>query len=140
LRGDRPSRLAPHAPKATGAPATAPHLGVVAREEWGRIVAELDRAGVLAQTDRSVLALYCVTYSQWLQARALVAQHGMLVPTPDGGLKANPAVGIAGALGRLMLQCLTELGATSAARGRVQSGVEEGPDALAAFLRTRKRP
>lgn len=138
LRGDPKCRRNPDAPPATGAPEMPPYLNVIAREEWGRIVAELSAAGVVARTDRAALEIYSVTYAYWLQARALIAEHGMLIATPDGGRKANPAVGIAGACARLMLQFLTEFGATPAARSRVRAGGEQPDDALEAFLRTRK--
>jgi P27 family predicted phage terminase small subunit len=138
LRGDQPCRQPVNPPPASGRPEPPPYLGRHARDEWDRLTAELEEAGVLARTDRGAIEVYCVTYAHWLQARALINEKGMLVATADGVPKANPAVGIAGACARLLFQYQSEFGGTPAARGRVRSGTEPPPDELQAYLMSRK--
>ncbi len=47
-----------------GAPACPAWLTGHAREEWNRIVPELDRLGVLTTVDNSVLIGHCATYGE----------------------------------------------------------------------------
>jgi P27 family predicted phage terminase small subunit len=114
-------------------------LDDVGREEWGRITSELQAAGVLARTDRSILMLYCDAFSRWLQARALLNRHGLTVPSANGTHKSNPAHAVARSAEETMLKALLELGCSPSARNRVRRGGAEPPaDRLTEFLRNRE--
>lgn len=42
----------------------------IAYKEWRRIVPELLRSGIITKLDHSIIAMYCVTYSNWIKAEA----------------------------------------------------------------------
>lgn len=142
LEGERPDRVNAAEPRALpGRPACPRHLDETAREEWDRIVPELEELGVLSRTDGAALAIYCDTYSQWVRANRDIRTYGMTVETGMGGLKANPAVAISRAAASLMHRLLSEFGGTPSSRSRLRAATDDGPkDALGEFLARRKLP
>jgi P27 family predicted phage terminase small subunit len=54
------------------------HLDTVARREWRRVTAE----GSFNATDRAGLVAYCVAYSNWLAAQAIVQREGQTIGEP----------------------------------------------------------
>ncbi len=140
LEGTRSDRLNPAEPvPVPGLPECPEHLDEVAREEWARIVPQLDALGVLSRTDGSALALYCDAFSQWVQANEEIGGTGLIVYTEKGGVKANPAVAMARAARAQMHRLLVEFGCTPSSRTRVHSTRPEAPkDDLSAFLARKK--
>jgi P27 family predicted phage terminase small subunit len=139
LKGERADRRPAAALQAPiGTPECPDHLDATAREEWERIVPDLDAMGVLSRLDGSALALYCTAYSRWRKAQGEVESYGLLTETALGGLKANPAVGIAAAAEAQMQRLLVEFGCTPSSRSRVKAGGEAPKDELGDFL-ARKR-
>lgn len=98
-----------------GAPACPDFLTGDAREEWDRIVPELDRLGVLTRVDNCVLVGHCATY-------------GEIVGTIKSGepLKA--------ALLSQMRSYAGELGLTPAARAKLAVPKRDDDDETAHFF------
>lgn len=63
-------RSAPEAPE---------WLPAEARDEWNRVVPELDRLGLLKSIDRTALTSYCMVWQRFVDANAIVAREGMIV-------------------------------------------------------------
>jgi P27 family predicted phage terminase small subunit len=62
-------------------------LGVMARNEWHRIVPELERLGFLTVIDLGTLEIYCDLYERWRRAR-VESVNGTLGPLgPPTGVK-----------------------------------------------------
>ena len=81
--GKRP--VQPHAKTGRvrkGAPARPPELTGEAAAEWERLAPELDSAGLLAVTDRGVLAAYCLAVADLLAARDAINREGRIIKTP----------------------------------------------------------
>lgn len=128
LEGSRPDRINWNAPGSISGPLEPPdHLDEVARAKWDEIVPKLEAMGVLSQTDSDVVALYCVAYSEWLEARREVKRHGLVMETDLGGVKANPAVAIRAKCADQMKQLLPELGCTPSSRGRLDRLKSDAP-------------
>jgi P27 family predicted phage terminase small subunit len=78
--GRRP--LPKNEPKPTGMP-TMPHwLRNEAKNEWKRIVPELQAIGLLTKVDKTALAGYCQSYAKWKQAEEFIEQHGFTYQFP----------------------------------------------------------
>ena len=68
-------RINGNEPKPPGSlPDCPPHLSAVAREEWNRIAASLNRIGLLTQVDRTTMAGYCQCYGRWVEAEQKLAE------------------------------------------------------------------
>lgn len=139
LAGERADRINPAAPAPIpGAPECPEHLDEVARGEWDRMIALLDRMGVISRTDGAALALYCSIYSRWLRAKDEI-RVDMLTTSDTGYLRANPAVAIAAKCEDQMARLLAEFGCTPSSRGRLNVAKPEVKrDKLGEFLARRK--
>jgi P27 family predicted phage terminase small subunit len=123
-RADRHDRKSPQfAPGAT-APK---YLSKVAKAEWRRIAPLLKEAGILQAVDTTILAAYCVNYSGWLEAMALIKEKGMVIlvesQTRTGRTSkpaANPGVALMHAYEKAMLASAAKLGLNPSDRSRVQ--------------------
>ncbi|MDD5037206.1 MAG: phage terminase small subunit P27 family [Methylococcaceae bacterium] len=113
---------------------TAPDfLDVVALKEWNRIIDEMYKVGTMTACDVGVLAAYCLSWSNMIQAKKqLEAQStkenpgGLLAITTNGNLIQNPLVGIYNTSARDLVKCSAELGLSPASRGRVSSNNKVG--------------
>jgi P27 family predicted phage terminase small subunit len=122
-------RLNPNEPKPKVVKPTAPDfLDVIALTEWNRVIDEMYTIGTMTACDVGVLAAYCVSWSNMIQAkRQLTAQStpenpgGLLTITIHGNVIQNPLVGICNTAARDMARYAAELGLSPASRGRVSS-------------------
>lgn len=139
LAGTRPDRIPADAPAALkGRPACPDHLDVIARQEWDRIVPELEELGVLSRTDGAALVLYCSTYSRWRSALDEIKAKGLLVPAKVG-VRVNPAVAIAASCEAQMARMLAEFGCTPSSRSRVVGSRPAKPADKFASLMAKKK-
>jgi P27 family predicted phage terminase small subunit len=119
-------------PKA-GVPSCPRWLPQGARTEWRRIVAEFATVpGWLTLADRSVLAAYCVHYSNWRDAEERVIIEGAVVDACDKhgavvGTRANPWVAIAQKECELMTKAGDRLGLSPGARSTLHVLVPQKP-------------
>ena len=118
------------APKAPGMPAW---LSTEARNEWRRVVPELDKLGLLAKVDRGALAAYCETWATFVAATHLVHEHGIVymrkvdeVTDMDGRVieihvapAKNPALIVARDAAAQIRAFCSEFGLTPSARTRI---------------------
>lgn len=103
-----------------------PELDEVAAAEWRRVCPELAAIGVLTRLDRSALAAYCQSWSQWLHAIDKLKATGPVVKAPSGFPIQNPYFAIANSALKQMKAFLTEFGMTPSSRSRIHAG--ELPD------------
>lgn len=73
-------------------PAMPQYLTGDARTEWKRIVPILEDMGVLAEADRTMLAIYCKCYAEWREADELV--KSLLIVTANKNVIQHPALSI----------------------------------------------
>lgn len=86
-----------------------------------QIVKILTDVRVMTNLDVDALAIYCETYSFWVEATERVKHLGMVIKTDKGNIIQNPYLRIANNAQESMLQLLKEFGMTPAARTRVQA-------------------
>jgi P27 family predicted phage terminase small subunit len=110
-------------------PSPPPELNDDAKMEWGRVIDELYKLGIVSNLDRGILAAYCQSYGIWVQATRAINEmakkdavtHGMLVTTTNGNFIQNPLLGIANKAKSDMAKYATDLGMTPSARSRVHA-------------------
>lgn len=100
------------------APSCPPWLDREARAEWRRVTAELKALGMLVRLDRSTLAAYCATWSQWREAFLFLREHGTSF-LKDGVPTAYPEAKREEALRSQLLTYAREWGMTASARARL---------------------
>ncbi len=132
LRGNPSKKKVAAEPEPSrGAPRPPADLKDEALAEWGRIVPELDRLGLLTVVDRAYLVAYCEAWASFNSAREALAEYGPLVAGRDGGLVKNPASQIMRDAADMMLKFGSRFGLSPSDRTRlsVPSKSEDGPDA-----------
>lgn len=119
-------------PKPTpGAPRPPADLKGEALAEWGRIVPELERLGLLSKLDRAYLVAYCEAWASFDAARAAMVEHGPLVRGRDGGLVKNPAAAVMKDAADMMLKFGSRFGMSPSDRSRLTVPLEtpdDGPE------------
>jgi P27 family predicted phage terminase small subunit len=110
-REPKPPAMIPKCPK---------HLDKEARQEWNRMVKELEPLGLLTNLDKAIFAVYCETFSTWAQASRKIQEMGMVRVTKNGFTEQNPYFPIANKAKEQMLKALIELGMTPSSRSRVK--------------------
>jgi len=129
--GQRP--LQANEPKPKSRKPTAPaHLNDDAKDEWTRVVGELDALGILTGLDRAALGAYCQAYGRWAQAERALSKmtnqaDGLIIKTISGNMIQNPLVGVANKAMADMVRYAAEFGMTPSARSRL-SASEPGDD------------
>jgi P27 family predicted phage terminase small subunit len=77
--------------------------------------------GLLTELDRYVLITYCVAAALHEEARAKIKQFGALVKTPITGVPMqSPWLTIMNKQAQIMKGCISEMGFSPSARGRVK--------------------
>ena len=113
-------------------------LDAEAQAEWERVTAELSDMGLLTLADRAALTAYCIAYSRWVDAEAMVKKFGTIVKSPEKGFPMkSPYLSIADQAMETMRKFLVEFGLTPSSRSRIRlpPGGDE-VDELDRFLET----
>jgi len=96
------------------------HLDAVAKEEWDRVVEEIEALGIVTNLDMSVLASYCNSYSRWVRATTKVNEEGYFYTLPNGYQQQNANLSIANKAEEMMLRAAGKLGFTPSDRSQVK--------------------
>ena len=95
-------------------------LNAEALAEWNRVAPQLLALDLIADIDRADLAAYCMCWARWVEAEARVAQMGMVVASPQHGLKLNPYLRAANEALLLMDRFSAKFGLSPQDRARVR--------------------
>lgn len=94
-------------------------LPKAAKAEWGRVVPELERLGMLAKVDRAALIAFCQAVALTEDAQRMLDEHGILVPGAQGGFVKNPAATVVKEAAATIRGFAGEFGLTPSARSRL---------------------
>ena len=108
-------------------PSPPSHLDAEARSEWKRISVDLARLGLVAKIDRAMLALYCQTWSRWVEAERELKRGGLTVSSPNGYNIPSPYVSIATTAAKDLRGLASEFGMSPASRTRVKAEKPTAP-------------
>ena len=116
-----------------GAPPVPEFLSDEAKQEWEYLCEQLDKAGILAQSDRAVMATYCDAWAQYIKEYRRVEEMGsLLISTKEvrdkGGnvLRTtrtpyiNPSMAVKSMCWKHLLQCAAVLGLEPSTRSRIR--------------------
>lgn len=109
----------------------------VAMSCWTRTCKTLEGMGILTLAEHSVLELYCVTYSQWRNLSAFVANGNCTVVTDRGGTATSPEANQVHKYSATLIKLMAELGLTPSSRSRIHATPEEEEDLFSDFLKRR---
>ena len=129
LRGSLRGKYRKPEPEPTSSVPTCPTwLSAYAKTEWKRITRELKKIGILTQVDRAVLAGYCQSWSDYMEATKLLRNEGGVLTTAQGTPVRNPLANIQGDARTSMLRFAQELGLSPAARARLATEKPKSAD------------
>ena len=128
-------------------------LSVEAKHEWGRVVPELERLGLLTIVDRAALAAYCTAWAHLVAAERAM-QRSYMVRLPTGvketaggltltGVEVLNAIGSQWSWYKTAMQQVrtfcTEFGLTPSSRGRMSLPEPKSEDEFEEFLESAQR-
>ena len=93
-------------------------LAAEAKAEWKRLAPEMERLGLLTILDRAAFSCYCQSFARWVQAQAILREHGTMYVTASGRMRERPEVAMAGSSLKLMRAFAVEFGLTPSSRSR----------------------
>ena len=122
-------------PILAGMPEPPEWLDAEAQNEWVRVVLDLQAMGLLSRADRPALAAYCVAWSRWVEAEAMVKKYGTIVRTPEKKFPLkSPFLTIADQAMETVRKLLVEFGLTPSSRGRIKVPDQDAADEFDAFM------
>jgi P27 family predicted phage terminase small subunit len=108
-----------------GAPAKPSHLTPAAAQVWDNIMPDLENRRVVTRADQYALVLLCEAYSEYVQAREVLAEKGLTYETENAQgnvmVRKRPETGLAADSWRRAKVGLANFGLDPASRGRVES-------------------
>ena len=94
-------------------------LGEEGRTEWARVLDLVRSVGLYTGVDRAILASYCLTWEQMVEAQEKVREQGTVIYTESGEPKRSPwVVTLEKSQQSLRLLC-SEFGFSPASRSKV---------------------
>lgn len=117
-------------------PAAPEILNDLGRSEWYRFCAELEKNGLLATLDLSLLTAYCTEMENYFEMEELLRLEGRVVPTDKGVLTTHPAVLIARNSLKAAREIAVLFGATPSARTKLPGKSQAPVSPLQALLAT----
>ncbi|MFI5685893.1 phage terminase small subunit P27 family [Streptomyces sp. NPDC051636] len=107
-----------------------------AAAEWRRVAPGLQRLDLLKEEDRAVLAAYCETWSQFVEATRTVTKEGIttqVVTVSASGSETtrtvpHPAVTIARSAGRELRAFAAQFGLTPSSEQALARGADDGSE------------
>jgi P27 family predicted phage terminase small subunit len=90
-----------------------------AKNEWRRMTGLLFEQGIIADLDRSTLAIHCAAWARWVQAENEINTIGPVVKGTTGAAVVSPWCAISQAAARTMKEILGEFGLSPASRARL---------------------
>lgn len=97
----------------------------LASEQWDELCKTLDELGILTVADKSLLAMYCQTYAEYIKLHRHIAEHGCKVFNDKGNASQSPeAIQIHRYADRL-IKLMSEMGLTPSSRTRIVAPKKE---------------
>lgn len=94
-------------------------LGEVAARHWREIAPMLGELNVTAETDSLALMRFCEAIEDYIEARRVVSEEGIVTTGSNGNLVMHPAVRVRESTFNRVLKMCQEFGMTPSARTNV---------------------
>ncbi|WP_193063448.1 phage terminase small subunit P27 family [Oceanobacillus oncorhynchi] len=114
------------------------YLSTHAKNEWKRIVPEMQRLGIFTAIDHPSLAGYCQAYGRFIEAEKILKKEGLTFKSPNGYVQQRPEVSISNNALKTMREFASQFGLTPSARSRIDTSAGENKeDEFLNFLQRR---
>src|SRR5437899_3675113 len=143
-----PSTAQTHSEVPAARPKMPSHLSPDARKAWHGLVKLLEERGTLSRADSMALSIWSETQARWIQAKAELTAHGIVIQTsvldsngaPVVSKKPNPALRTVEQCEKSLRALAREFGCTPQSRERVKPAkpVEEKAENIFELLRKAK--
>ena len=119
-------------------------LDAIAKDEWERVVSELEAKGMLMKIDRFLVAAYCEYFSEWWILRKKIKKAGRTYNSSKVAgqkmIRPNPDIKIANDAFKNARQLISDLSLSPSARARLTDPVEPtNKDPLEELLSGKKK-
>lgn len=121
-------------PGAARLPSAPRWMSEAARGHWRKLSKGLFDCGLLTEVDAPALAMLCETLAQYIEAKRLVQEEGMVATSDQGNVYQHPAVGLMKSSRTDFLRWAREFGMTPASRTRISLDGEGEEESLADIL------
>jgi P27 family predicted phage terminase small subunit len=135
LRGSALAKDRNDAPAVSGAPLMPEWLEGEAAAEWERQIGDLDSRGLLFQTDRAALAMYCQSWGEFVAGVQYVQENGETIITDKGNCIQHPMVGIKNQAFDRCNKLGQQFGFSPSSRVGLGSGKKKEKDGKARFFK-----
>ena len=105
-----------------------------AKREWKRIAPRLHAVGLLTEVDGLALAMLCEAFAQYMAAKTVVDNEGLLLVSEKGNSYQHPAAGLMTQARGELMKWAREFGMTPAARSRISVQAADDAPTLADML------
>jgi P27 family predicted phage terminase small subunit len=95
------------------------HLGKIAAAKWRSIMPILSQLGTLAESDLTLVEMFCACYGRWREAESKVESMGGMVLAVKGGSYESPWVSLAKRFIEISIKLTQELGLSPTARAKI---------------------
>src|SRR6266436_4914510 len=143
-----PSTEKTHSDVPAARPKMPEHLSPEARKAWRELIALLEERGTLSRADSMVLSIWAETQARWIQGKAELATHGIVIEiavldsngAPVVSRKPNPALRTVEQCEKSLRALAREFGCTPQSRERVLPAkpVEEKPKSIFDLMKKAK--
>jgi P27 family predicted phage terminase small subunit len=107
----------------------------VASAQWDELCSTLDAMNILTVADKSLLALYCQTYSEWSKLQHHVRENGCTIFNDKGNASQSAEAIQVHRYADRLLKMMSELGLTPSSRSRIKTPEQtEDEDPMAELL------
>src|SRR6185437_9043115 len=95
------------------------HLSDDARDEWRRLIAELEQLAMITSLDLGLLAAWCTAWGDYVEAEREIREHGAIMFDKDGQQRRSPWCMLKSKAIEQMTKIGSEFGFSPASRPRV---------------------
>lgn len=121
----RRNHLEPKPPSGIPAMPSFMEADEIAASKWGEVTKQLDDMGVMTMVDQDLVAMYCVTWADFVRCYQDIRQRGRSCMSDSGKESATVEAKDLQSNGNRLLKMQSELGLTPSARTRLHSSKQE---------------
>jgi P27 family predicted phage terminase small subunit len=96
-------------------------LDAYGQQGWTEFLRDVDRLGLLSTVDGHSARIYAIAYSRHRHAQKAIEADGLVIDGPQNSRRINPAVKIAEAAERCMINVLSLYGLSPSDRSRLRA-------------------
>jgi P27 family predicted phage terminase small subunit len=109
----------------------------IASAQWDELCGTLDDMGILTVSDKSLLAMYCQTYAEYIRLHRHIRENGCVLVNVQGNETTSPQASQVHKYADRLIKLMAEMGLTPSSRSRIVAPKKDDDDDPMAELLTR---